>query len=406
MKKSIVSLLVSLIFGALICMSVSAVTNDDIVRNSGDKIQIMIPTFRVEFNGVEIDSVNSEYPLIVYNDITYFPMTYNDSRFLGIETWYTLESGLEITSGMESAPVYQPYTSDIPNKSTYEAILPKFQIRVNGKRIDNTTEQYPLLLFRNVTYFPLTWRFAVEEFGWEYGFTSAKGLIINSKDPMEDELVGTYKGSYMQNAGETGLTLTVYKERGKYKAVFDFYNLPGRDNAKSGKYYMNVAYDPVTKECVFTATEWIDRPSDYILLDLCGKLDDGVITGKSPTEFKITSVEKYIEPSEILDEIVGEYTGSYYASYGEAGLTLSVFKDRGQYKAIFEFYSMPGKNNYESGSYYMNVSYSELYDTFLFESYKWIERPERYIFIDLEGTFKNGVLSGYTPIKFKVSRSK
>jgi len=49
--------------------------------------------------------------------------------------------------------------------------------------IDNTKEEYPLLLFRGLTYFPLTWRFAVDEFGWAYSFNHKDGLIINSANP-------------------------------------------------------------------------------------------------------------------------------------------------------------------------------------------------------------------------------
>ena len=49
-----------------------------------------------------------------------------------------------------------------------------------GKAIDNKKEEYPLLVFRDITYFPLTWRFAVDEFGWNYTFDSTKGLNITS----------------------------------------------------------------------------------------------------------------------------------------------------------------------------------------------------------------------------------
>lgn len=52
---------------------------------------------------------------------------------------------------------------------------------VNGEVIDNSKEKYPLLLFRDVTYFPLTWRFAVDEFGWNYTFDMEQGLQIASK---------------------------------------------------------------------------------------------------------------------------------------------------------------------------------------------------------------------------------
>ena len=51
--------------------------------------------------------------------------------------------------------------------------------------------------FREVTYFPLTWRFAVEEFGWEYRFDTDNGLTVSnpaaafaSTDPWEGSMDG------------------------------------------------------------------------------------------------------------------------------------------------------------------------------------------------------------------------
>ena len=53
-------------------------------------------------------------------------------------------------------------------------------ILVNGKQIENSSEEYPVLRFRDVTYLPLTWRFAVEEFGWEYSYSQEYGISICS----------------------------------------------------------------------------------------------------------------------------------------------------------------------------------------------------------------------------------
>lgn len=139
---------------------------------------VTLPTFDVRVNGVEIDNKNREYPLIVYKDITYFPMTFHDSRFLGLETKWDEITGLKINRS-ESKHGYVDYNSSA-NKSRYTAATPFFNIEVNGKSIDNSKEEYPLLVFRNVTYFPLTWRFAVDEFAWDYKFTQENGLEISN----------------------------------------------------------------------------------------------------------------------------------------------------------------------------------------------------------------------------------
>ncbi len=59
-------------------------------------VSVTIPTFKVRLNDVTIDNGYSQYPLIVYKDITYFPMTYYDSRFMGLESLWGNTTGLEI----------------------------------------------------------------------------------------------------------------------------------------------------------------------------------------------------------------------------------------------------------------------------------------------------------------------
>ena len=143
------------------------------------EVTVSLPTFDVSMNGVKIEDEYRQYPFIVYKNITYFPMTYFDNRFLGLVTEWDNLKGLEIYKTTETIE-YEPYKQDWKNSNKYTASIPKFNIVVNGKAINNSTEEYPLLLFRNVTYFPMTWRFAVDEFGWKYSFTSEDGLIINS----------------------------------------------------------------------------------------------------------------------------------------------------------------------------------------------------------------------------------
>lgn len=147
----------------------------------GDRdIRLYIPTFKVTINGQVIDNEFREYPFIVYKEITYFPMTYHDSRFMGIETNWDDVAGLAIKKiGGEGE--YQYAERKVANASRYFGNIASFPVTVNEKVIDNASEPYPLLLFRNVTYFPLTWRFAVDEFGWDYSYTNEEGLVIRSK---------------------------------------------------------------------------------------------------------------------------------------------------------------------------------------------------------------------------------
>ena len=73
MKKMLVVLML-VIAMALPAISVSA------------KEIATLPSFDVYFNGNKVESEYREYPLLVYKDITYFPMTYFDSRHFGLVT--------------------------------------------------------------------------------------------------------------------------------------------------------------------------------------------------------------------------------------------------------------------------------------------------------------------------------
>ena len=63
-----------------------------LAANTDTTVTVTLPTFAVTLNDTKIDSAHSEYPLIVYRDITYFPMTYHASRFLHLKSsWYQTE---------------------------------------------------------------------------------------------------------------------------------------------------------------------------------------------------------------------------------------------------------------------------------------------------------------------------
>ncbi|CAK4847112.1 unnamed protein product [Aphanomyces euteiches] len=106
-------------------------------------------------------------------------MTWYDSRLLGLEANWSPDEGLTIKQSQVTSS-YVPYKSERRNATAYRAQIPASAVTINGKAIDNTKEEYPLLSFRNVRYFPLTWRFAHDEFGWDYKWDAASGLSITS----------------------------------------------------------------------------------------------------------------------------------------------------------------------------------------------------------------------------------
>ncbi|GAU77168.1 lectin like domain-containing protein [Fusibacter sp. 3D3] len=144
-----------------------------------ETVKINLPTFPITINALEIDNSRLEYPLIVYNNITYFPMTYEFSKGLGLKLNYTMAEGLTIAYAAANSNAFTVnYLDSAPVSRDTAAQLPSYPIKVNNVIIKNDAEVYPLLNYKGISYFPLTWRFVVEDFGWQYAFDTRKGLNI------------------------------------------------------------------------------------------------------------------------------------------------------------------------------------------------------------------------------------
>ena len=172
-----------IVLAGLILVGASILSAPEKTQAADPRLTVALPSFPVTLNGQTVDNRNREYPLIVYKDITYFPMTWFDSRYLGLENRWSPDQGLTVQqSGITAA--YHPYASAKANTaSSYRAELAEGPITVNGQAIDNHAEEYPLLSFRNITYFPLTWRYAHDAFNWEYDWSESSGLSIRSSNP-------------------------------------------------------------------------------------------------------------------------------------------------------------------------------------------------------------------------------
>ena len=171
---------------------------------AADNVQVTLPSFTVTLNGQSTSNDYSKYPLLVYKNITYFPMTYYDCRLLGVKTDWAKDTGLVIGKNEDYFYEYLREVNNNKNARKQTAKIADGKITVNGKVIDNRKEEYPLLVFRNVTYFPLTWRFAVDELGWQYRFNQKEGLVIdNDKVKLENpENASWVSGDMSSTAGQ------------------------------------------------------------------------------------------------------------------------------------------------------------------------------------------------------------
>ncbi len=221
MKKTIKLFLYILLL--LVCIpSVSA--------KAAAKCRVIIPDYEIELFGGPIYYRDSLYPFISYKDITYFPMTYDYCRALGLSTYWDADDGLYIahTGGKGTLPIYETAN----NYSKLWAYYPSYNIYVNGKAIDNSRLDYPLLNFRGVTYFPMTYDFS-KEFFWDLSFTPEKFTIKNEKENCSAYLYKTKDGS---TVFEIYTWETYYKEP---DFIYTVYPTLATRNEKTEYYRLN-----------------------------------------------------------------------------------------------------------------------------------------------------------------------
>lgn len=152
---------------------------------AAQSVKATLPKFDVTINTYKIDNAYRKYPLLVYKDITYFPITFHDMQYVGLQSNWTAEEGLQLSVNTKSR-LPSPYEYIVENQSTKNsqtitATVATGPIKINGQFIDNKNEKYPFLVFRNITYVPMTWTYSYKEFGWGYEFSSKTGLMIESK---------------------------------------------------------------------------------------------------------------------------------------------------------------------------------------------------------------------------------
>ena len=178
-----------------------------------------VVTAKVTLNGQVIDNKNAKYPLLSYSNITYFPMTYHLSRFMGVETdWNNASKSLNITAGgAQSAYVAEPGKAP---RGSVSVTLPSYKVYINSALSNDVDDTWPIFNYNGVTYFPLTFRYAYESFGWGYQWDAENGLRI-------DTTSAPARLPTEPNTGDTALdkALTIlndgYAAGGKYRSTLE-----------------------------------------------------------------------------------------------------------------------------------------------------------------------------------------
>jgi len=134
-----------------------------------DDALAVIPDYQIIIDDASVYYADSLYPFLNYKGITYLPMTYEYARAMNLTTGWL--PGTAFMVAFNPSDDKLPLYGTTSNAKYNPVVIPTgYNIYVNGKKVDNATENHPLLNFRGVTYFPMTWEYAVEEFGWQISF--------------------------------------------------------------------------------------------------------------------------------------------------------------------------------------------------------------------------------------------
>jgi hypothetical protein len=184
--KRITSLIIAL---AMICICILPA---HVAWANTNSVIVTIPTFKVSVNDQSIDSRKLKYPLVEYKGITYFPLTWQWCRELGLVSGYTQKDGLYLANYTAESQETLDSGGQQAFGAKYSAAIAGYPIYINGKQIDNSKEAYPLLNFRSITYFPLTYRFVVGEFGWDQSFNKSAGYKLYTVGSAIEPSPGTH----------------------------------------------------------------------------------------------------------------------------------------------------------------------------------------------------------------------
>lgn len=149
---------------------------------------VSVPSFDVTLNGVKYQNERAKYPFLIYNDITYMPMTKGMADFMGVKFTHTAATSHEFenldVSNISERSTVPDFDYIIEGESISFAVGETYdgELYINGKgtRWHTFGMEYPPFSVGDVWYFPLTWQIAHDYLGWDYSFDISSGLSLDS----------------------------------------------------------------------------------------------------------------------------------------------------------------------------------------------------------------------------------
>ncbi|RKN78216.1 hypothetical protein [Paenibacillus ginsengarvi] len=190
--------MVVLIILALLLPIVGIAPSANAAGNAGTVASIAAGPIRI--NGQLIDNAHTKYPFLQYRDITYLPLTWDNTSALGIQLFWDDYGTMLIRNsygkgggnfiGWKKQRFKQDLTASRRLGGTVAVTKAADPVVVETSLFDSSQETYPLLQFEGITYLPLTWQLAHDQLRLTMYFDPANGLnVIGGQQPILGPIV-------------------------------------------------------------------------------------------------------------------------------------------------------------------------------------------------------------------------
>lgn len=163
-------------WACLLCMAVFSVKG-----YAAELIEVKIAEFPIYINYEEFNTETASnvlydnYQMFLYNDITYFPLSYRNCSITGLKVY--LEDNILLVEKEASANAVELENEirDTVFKKSFVVKKAPFRVFLNGTEYKN--DNYPILFYKDIIYIPLTWQVVYDTFGWEISFDENEMIL-------------------------------------------------------------------------------------------------------------------------------------------------------------------------------------------------------------------------------------
>lgn len=141
--------------------------------------EVNVVDFSININEEKSNSYNSykiksndmplfKYPLVMYKNITYVPLTYYNCILLGVELKTEDNQVFIKKSNLEKPEEYLKDQLEEKREETKTMKISPFVLNIQG--IEYYDEEYPALFYKDIVYLPLTWNVVNNIMQWDFTF--------------------------------------------------------------------------------------------------------------------------------------------------------------------------------------------------------------------------------------------